>query len=57
MTEQELREMIAEAGVNLCAPPNMWKRLKENEKDCWRKWAKERIIPLISGYILTKERK
>ena len=46
-------EKIAEEGVRLYAFPNLWNRLTKTEKDGWREWAKNRIIPLLkkAGWI------
>ena len=50
---EKLVEDIAKEGVALYAFPNLWERLHKSEKDSWREWAKNKILPLVkeAGYL------
>ena len=45
--EEKLIEMLAMEGVNLYNFPNLWERLRKGEKDNWRNWARDKILPHI----------
>ena len=57
MTEQELIDGIAKEGAT--AYFEMWDNLFEEQKNNWRQWAEDRILPIIkkAGYLPCEEPK